>query len=56
VANRPLTDAVLLGASRLEQLQANLRAIDGGPLDDATAAACDEVWADVGGAAPLYNR
>jgi aryl-alcohol dehydrogenase-like predicted oxidoreductase len=56
VAHRPLTNAVLLGASRLGQLEANLRAIDGGPLDDATAAACDEVWADVGGAAPLYNR
>ncbi|WP_199700927.1 aldo/keto reductase [Jiangella rhizosphaerae] len=56
VAHRPLTSAVLLGASRLEQLEANLRAIGGGPLDAATVAACDEVWADVGGAAPLYNR
>ncbi|MBA2317351.1 MAG: aldo/keto reductase [Euzebyales bacterium] len=53
---RPLVDAVLLGASSLEQLRANLDALDGPPLDDDTLAACDDVWAGLEGAAPHYNR
>jgi aryl-alcohol dehydrogenase-like predicted oxidoreductase len=53
---RPLTDAVLLGASSLEQLDANLAAADETPLDAATLTACDDVWSDLAGAAPGYNR
>ncbi len=54
--DRPLTDAILLGASSTEQLRTNLQAIDGHALDEATNNACDLVWNDLGGIAPHYNR
>ena len=53
---RPLVDAVLLGASSLEQLEANLAAVDGPPLDAATVDACDKVWQELRGPVPRYNR
>lgn len=53
---RPLTGAMLLGASSPGQLAANLAAIDDRPLDAATLAACANVWAGLAGAAPDYNR
>lgn len=53
---RPLVDAVLLGASSLEQLEANLAAADGPPLTSDVLAACDDVWVRLRGAAPAYNR
>lgn len=57
VFGRPATDAMLLGASRLEQLEANLAALDGPPLDDAVLEQCDAVWHDMlAGVAPDYNR
>jgi aryl-alcohol dehydrogenase-like predicted oxidoreductase len=56
VVGRPLVDAVLLGASSNDQLAANLRALDGPPLDQDTLDACDTVWRGVGGVAPSYNR
>jgi aryl-alcohol dehydrogenase-like predicted oxidoreductase len=56
VRDRPLTDAVLVGASSVEQLKTNLAALSGPLLDEATRAACDEVWSALAGAAPAYNR
>lgn len=56
VRDRPLTDDVLVGASSVEQLRSNLAALSGPALDEATTAACDEVWATLAGAAPAYNR
>ena len=57
VLSRPATDAMLLGASGLGQLKANLSAIDGAALDDEALAACDAVWNDLlVGVAPNYNR
>jgi aryl-alcohol dehydrogenase-like predicted oxidoreductase len=53
---RPLVDSILLGASRLEQLEDNLAAADGSPLGQDVLAACDDVWASLRGAAPGYNR
>ncbi len=53
---RPLTGSVLVGASRLEQLEANLAAADGPPLGDDVLRACDDVWMTLRGAAPAYNR
>jgi aryl-alcohol dehydrogenase-like predicted oxidoreductase len=50
------TDCVILGASRLEQLQTNLQAMDEGPLTADTLKACDEVWAKLRGVTPKYNR
>jgi aryl-alcohol dehydrogenase-like predicted oxidoreductase len=54
--SREQVDSVILGASRPEQLAENLRAFEGGGLDDATLARCDEVWKRLRGITPKYNR
>lgn len=56
VRDRPLTDRVLLGASSVDQLRANLDAVSGPPLDADTVAACDAVWERIGAITPEYNR
>jgi aryl-alcohol dehydrogenase-like predicted oxidoreductase len=50
------TDCVILGASRIEHLQENLKALDDGPLTAAAVTACDRVWAKLRGVTPQYNR
>jgi aryl-alcohol dehydrogenase-like predicted oxidoreductase len=49
-------DSIILGASRLEQLEENLKAAEGGPLDSAILARCDAVWQRLRGITPKYNR
>ena len=49
-------DCVILGASKLEQLEENLRAMEDGPLTAETVSACDAVWAKIKGVSPQYNR
>jgi 1-deoxyxylulose-5-phosphate synthase len=49
-------DCVILGASRIEQLDENLKAFDEGPLPAETVAACDGIWAKLRGVTPQYNR
>ena len=49
-------DCVILGASRLEQLEENVGALGDGALSGDTVAACDAVWAKIRGVAPVYNR
>lgn len=49
-------DSVILGASRLEQLEENLKACAGPRLDAAVLARCDEVWKRLRGITPKYNR
>lgn len=53
---RPMVTCVLIGASSVEHLSANLAAAAGPALDDDVMAACDTVWESLGGAAPDYNR
>jgi len=53
---RPPVDAVLIGASDISQLEANIAAADGPTLDMETMAACDEVWNELRGPVPHYNR
>ena len=50
------TDCVVLGASKLEQLQQNLAVLEDGPLPPKVVEACDEVWSDLRGPTPVYNR
>jgi aryl-alcohol dehydrogenase-like predicted oxidoreductase len=50
------TDCVILGASRIEQLEENLKAIGDGPLPADTVAAGDGIWAKLRGVTPQYNR
>jgi 1-deoxyxylulose-5-phosphate synthase len=54
---QPQVDSVILGASRLEQLEENLRAAQTpASLDPAVMARCDEVWKRLRGVTPKYNR
>jgi aryl-alcohol dehydrogenase-like predicted oxidoreductase len=47
---------VLLGASTMRHLDANLAAASGEAPDDDTLARIDDVWATLRGVAPAYNR
>jgi len=49
-------DCVILGASQLGHLEQNLQACSEGPLPLETVAACDELWQQLRGASPQYNR
>jgi aryl-alcohol dehydrogenase-like predicted oxidoreductase len=50
------TDVVLIGSSKFEQLEQNLEVFDRGPLDAETVAALDQVWQNLRGVTPKYNR
>ncbi|MEX2261589.1 MAG: aldo/keto reductase [Bryobacteraceae bacterium] len=50
------TDCLILGASRLEQLEENLKALEEGPLPPEYLATADRVWSQVRGVTPQYNR
>jgi aryl-alcohol dehydrogenase (NADP+) len=49
-------DSIIVGASSAEQLQENLDACQGGPLDESLLARCDAVWRRLRGITPKYNR
>jgi aryl-alcohol dehydrogenase-like predicted oxidoreductase len=54
--SQPVVDSVILGASRLEQLEENLKVADGNRLDASVLARCDAVWKRLRGITPKYNR
>jgi aryl-alcohol dehydrogenase-like predicted oxidoreductase len=54
--SQPVVDSIILGASRLEQLEENLKACEGGTLGAETLARCDAVWKRLRGITPKYNR
>jgi len=56
VLARPPIDVVLVGASGITQLESDIAAADGPTPDEETMAACDEVWRELRGPAPHYNR
>jgi len=49
-------DGVLIDASRPEQLEENLKAVEGPPLEPPLLEACDQVWTRLRGVTPQYNR
>jgi aryl-alcohol dehydrogenase-like predicted oxidoreductase len=49
-------ECVILGASKFEQLDQNLKTAEEGPLDAETLAALDQVWQRLRGMTPKYNR
>jgi len=49
-------DCLVLGATGAEQLQQSLKAMEEGPLPEETLRACDQVWAQLRGVTPQYNR
>ena len=53
---QPQVDSIILGASRPEQLEENLKACEGGRLDEATLTRCDAPWKRLRGITPKYNR
>lgn len=50
------TDCIIMGASRPEQLDENLKAAADGPLSPEALTACDEIWKALRGVTPKYNR
>ena len=54
--SQPIVDSVILGASRLEQLEANLAACEKPRLEQATLERCDDVWRRLRGVTPKYHR
>lgn len=54
--SKPGVGSILLGGSKLEQLQANIDAAAKGPLPQDAVAACDAVAAEIRGPMPNYNR
>jgi len=50
------TDCVILGASKIEQLQQCLDVFDRGPLPSGALAGIDSVWHKLRGVTPKYNR
>jgi len=49
-------DCVILGASKMEQLEENLAALEAGPLPEDAVQACDAVWNKLRGVTPKYHR
>ncbi len=49
-------DCIILGASKQEHLEQNLKVLDDGRLDQETLASCDAVWNKLRGPTPKYNR
>lgn len=54
--SQPWVSSIITGFSSLEQLQANLVAMEGGPLPEEALKQCDEVWESVNGGRVQYNR
>ena len=50
------TDAVILGASSVPQLKQNLEACASGPIPQDSLAKIDDVWRELRGPVPRYNR
>ena len=53
---QPAVDSIILGASRLEQLEENLQAAEGPRLDNPVLERCDAVWKRLRGVMPKYHR
>jgi aryl-alcohol dehydrogenase-like predicted oxidoreductase len=49
-------ECIILGASRVDHLEQNLKALSDGPLDPETLLSCDKVWETLRGPTPKYNR
>ncbi len=49
-------DCVILGATKPEQLEANLAALEEGRLSENALRACDVIWYALRGPSPKYNR
>ena len=50
------TDVVILGASSISQLKQNLEACASGPIPTEFLTKVDDVWRELRGPVPYYNR
>ncbi|KAK9243146.1 NADP-dependent oxidoreductase domain-containing protein [Lipomyces tetrasporus] len=48
-------DGVIIGATKVEQLQESLKALEDGPLPDSIVAKIDKLWEDIKDEAPVDN-
>jgi aryl-alcohol dehydrogenase-like predicted oxidoreductase len=56
VLSQEQVDCIILGASKLEQLEENLKACSGPKLPGDVLERCDAVWRRLRGVTPKYNR
>jgi len=49
-------ECIILGASRVDHLEQNLKVLSDGPLNPETLQGCDKVWEALRGPTPKYNR
>lgn len=56
ILSQPIVDSIILGATRVEQLEENIKLCQGPPLSEEILKACDEVWEKLRGVTPKYNR
>ena len=56
VLSQEQVDSVILGASKLEQLEQNLKACAGPQLSNDVLERCNAVWSRLRGVTPKYNR
>lgn len=54
--SQSITDSLILGATRMEQLEENLKACQGPALSKEVLEECDAVWNKLRGVTPNYNR
>jgi aryl-alcohol dehydrogenase-like predicted oxidoreductase len=54
--SKPVVTSVLIGGSKVEQIEATIAAADKGPLPDDVITACDEAGEPLKGTMPAYNR
>ncbi|MBT2534582.1 aldo/keto reductase [Arthrobacter sp. ISL-69] len=54
--SKPGVGSILLGGSKVAQLQANIEAAAKGPLPEDVVSSCDDVAAGIRGPMPTYNR
>lgn len=48
--------SIIIGVSRLAQIEHNIASIEGEPLDVETLLECDDVWRSLAGTRFEYNR
>jgi len=54
--DQDVVDSVILGASKIEHLEANIAAAASAPLAATVREECDDVWQKLHGPTPFYNR
>ncbi len=53
---QPLVDSIILGATRLEQIDENVKACQGPLLSEQVLKECETIWTELRGVTPKYNR